>query len=387
MFKRPNVQRMNPLQKRVIYSLALVIVSILILVSMRVWAAILLHRNTNQQAIPIVKTVIAAQGPLEKSIVLPGNLRAWHEALIYARINGYIKQWYADIGDEVEVGTLLADIDAPELDAQLRQAEADLNVSIEKNKLAQSTAVRWVGLLKSDFVSKQETDEKVDAARAQAAGVIAARAHVDTLREQVGFERVVAPFSGIISARAIDRGDLTNAGSNAEKKPLFRLVQTDPLRVYVQIPQNYATRVMPNMHVDLHVPERPGRIYKARFVQTAKAIDPTTRTLLAQFVVDNKKGELLPGSYTEVHFKFLTSKQAIRLPINALLFRAQGLQVATLDDTNRVVLKSVSVDRDFGTDVEISSGVHAGERIILNPSDSITNGERVRVWGDLKSVH
>ncbi len=387
MFKRPNVQRMNPLQKRVIYSLALVIVSILILVSMRVWAAILLHRNTNQQAIPIVKTVIAAQGPLEKSIVLPGNLRAWHEALIYARINGYIKQWYADIGDEVEVGTLLADIDAPELDAQLRQAEADLNVSIEKNKLAQSTAVRWVGLLKSDFVSKQETDEKVDAARAQAAGVIAARAHVDTLREQVGFERVVAPFSGIISARAIDRGDLTNAGSNAEKKPLFRLVQTDPLRVYVQIPQNYATRVMPNMHVDLHVPERPGRIYKARFVQTAKAIDPTTRTLLAQFVVDNKKGELLPGSYTEVHFKFLTSKQAIRLPINALLFRAQGLQVATLDDTNRVVLKSVSVDRDFGTDVEISSGVHAGERIILNPSDAITNGERVRVWGDLKSVH
>ncbi|HBI21803.1 MAG TPA: efflux RND transporter periplasmic adaptor subunit [Legionella sp.] len=387
MLKRFPSQLKDPSRRSVIRAVGFVLICLLIIVGMRVWAAILLHRNTNRQAIPIVKTVIAARGPMDNTIVLPGDIRAWHEAPIYARTSGYIKQWYVDIGDQVRAGTLLADIEAPELDAQLRQAEADLKVTIEQNKLAQSTAIRWVGLLTSDAVSKQETDEKVDAARALSARVIAARANRDKLRELVGFERITAPFEGTISARATDIGDLINAGSNTDEKPLFRLVQTDPLRVYVKIPQSYATRIAPNMQVDLHVPERPGRAYKARLVQTARAIDPKTRTLLAQFVVDNKKGQLLPGSYTDVYFKLPASDQTIRLPINTLLFRSEGLQVATLDEKNHVVLKSVSIRRDFGTEVEMSRGVHAGDRIIINPSDSITNGEQVRVWGDLKSAH
>ena len=366
-------------RRRVFMIIGVLITIFLILVIMRIWAYLVLRSNTNKQTIPIVSVITAARGPSHENIVLPGNVQAWHEAPIYARANGYVKNWFVDIGDKVSEGQLLATIETPELNAQLRQAEADLNVVIANNKLAQSTAIRWLALLKTDSVSKQETDEKVDGARSLAASVIAARANRDRLHDLVSFGSVIAPFAGTISARATDIGALINAGNNPDAKPLFRIVQSNPLRVYVKIPQNYVSRIQSKMTVKLRFAEYPGQQFAAKLLQTADAIDPITRTLLAQFVMNNKQGKILPGGYTEVFFDMPTSYSAIRIPINTMLFRAQGSQVATVDKNNRVALKKVTINRDFGTDVEIEAGINPGEKIILNPPDSIINGEQVQV--------
>jgi RND family efflux transporter MFP subunit len=366
-------------RQRMFIFLCVIVIVFLMIIASRIWSAIALHYQTNKRAIPIVATITAASAPSDEDVILPGNVEAWHEAPVYARTNGYIKKWYVDIGAQVKEGELLAVIETPELDAQLRQAEANLNVVLAQNKLAQSTAARWLDLLKSDSVSKQETDEKVNSAHALEASVIAAKANLVRLQELVGFERIIAPFAGTISARATDIGALINAGNNQSDKPLFRIVQTNPLRVYVKIPQSYASVIKPNMVVTLQFPEHPGQSFPAKLLKTAGAIDPTSRTLLAQFIVDNKNGELIPGSYTEVHFKMPTSAQMIRLPVNTLIFRAEGLQVATLDQNNEVVLKSITVNRDFGSFVEVRSGIKLGEHIIINPPDSIFNGEKVQV--------
>ena len=379
MLKKLHEQMKNPSHRRLVIAVGLVLSILLILATIRVWAAIMLRYNTNEQSIPIVNVIKATQGRLSHDIQLPGTLSAWHEAPIYARTSGYIKDWYVDIGDHVATGQVLADIETPELDAQLQQAKAQLNVVIANNKIAQLTAKRWSNLVKSDWVSKQATDEKIDAAKALEASVIAATAEYHRLEELVGFEQVTAPFSGTITARNTDIGSLINAGNNPEAKPLFRLVQNDPLRLYVNIPQNYSSQMTPNMQVNLTFMEHPGQLFKATLLNTAKAIEPKTGTLLAEFVVNNKKDRLLPGSYTEVHFKLPVQTNTIRLPINAMLFRAQGLQVATLDQNNRVVLKSVTIHRDFGHEVEINSGINPDDRVIINPSDSIVNGEQVRV--------
>ena len=379
MLKKIKLQLKDKSRQRVFIFACLFLAIILVLIMTRVWSYILLRHHTNEMAMPIVSTVAAAHVPAEEEVTLPGNVRAWHEAPIYARTDGYIKNWYVDIGDHVTAGQLLAVIETPELDAELRQAAADLNVVIAQNKLAQSTAVRWRILLKSDSVSKQETDEKVDTAHALAASVVAAQARLANLQERVSFERVVSPFTGTISARATDIGALINAGSNPTAKPLFRIVQTDPLRVYVKIPQSYSSVIKPKMAVTLSFSEHPGQHFTATLLKTAGAINPITRTLLAQFVVNNKKGEILAGGYTAVHFKMPTSPLSVHIPVNTLIFRAEGLQVATLDQQNHVVLKSITISRDFGRYVEVQSGITPGEQIILNPSDSIDNGEPVRL--------
>ena len=364
---------------RVFIIVSLILASIVVLFISRLWAAIVLSYTTNQASVTVVSTIIAKSAPAEEALVLPGNVWPWHEAPIYARTSGYIKKWYVDIGDKVKEGQLLATIETPELDAQLRQAEADLDVVTANNTLAQSTAVRWVALLKTDSVSKQETDEKVNSANALAASVIAARANRDRLRELVSFERVTAPFSGTISARSTDIGALINAGSSPNAKPLFNIVQENPLRIYVKIPQNYAYRIKPKMKVSLKFAERPGQQFTATLLQTANAINPTTRTLLAQFVMNNQDRKIMPGGYAEVHFEMPSMTHAVRLPVNTLLFRAEGLQVATLNKEHHVVLKSVTISRDFGREVQINSGIQPGEQIILNPPDSIVDGETVKV--------
>lgn len=337
-----------------------------------------LKRDTQRQAIPIVATIDATSDQAFEEIVLPGNILAWHETTIFARTNGYIKSWEHDIGSLVKRGDLLALIETPEVDAQLRQAEADLKTAIANNELAQSTAIRWQYLLTTNSVSKQETDERVSAAKSSDAIVKSMRANRDRLRELVYFKRVVAPFDGIITSRTTDIGSLIDAGSNVGLE-LFRIAQADPLRVYVNIPQNYASRLTSDMEVNLFFMEHPGKSYPAKLRDTARAIDPATRTLLAEFEVPNPKYELLPGGYTEVHLKIYGLKGSVRLPVNTLLFRAQGLQVATLLEDSKVKLKSVTISRDFGTEVEISSGIKAGDKIILNPSDSIEDGQVVRV--------
>lgn len=379
MLKQIQLQLKEPRHKPYIIAISVFLFIVLVLIIFRIQAAIALRNRTNEAAITVVSTITAKQETGVDKIILPGNVTAWHEAPIYARTDGYVKKWYVDIGSRVKAGDLLAEIETPELDAQARQAAADLNTAIANNKLAQSTAKRWVNLLKTDSVSKQERDEKVSAAQALQAAMISAKANLDRLNELVSFERVIAPFDGVITARAVDIGDLINAGSSTTAKPLFRIAQTDPLRIYVKVPQNYSTRLQPDMSVSLHFAEHPRQEFSAKLFETANAIDPVTRTLLAQFTAENKSGELLSGGYTEVWFSLPIPKQTILLPVNTLLFRAQGLQVAAVDKENKIVLKSVTLNRDFGAEVEVATGVNVGDRIVVNPSDSIVNGELVRV--------
>lgn len=369
----------NPKQKRLIIALAVFLVILLIIIFTRISAYVHLRNETVANAVPMVRVITAQQEKGCDKIVLPGNVQAWHESPIYARTNGYVKQWYVDIGSRVKTGDLLAVIETPELDAQERQAKADLKVALANRQIAQITAKRWRHLLKTESVSQQETDEKVSTEAAQEANVFAAQANLQRLQELVSFERVIAPFDGVITDRATDIGDLIDAGSSTSTPPLFRIAQTSPLRIYVKIPQYYSARIKPDMKVNLHFAEHPKQTFSATLYQTAHAIDPKTRTLLAQFTTPNKSGELLPGGYTEVLFTLAIPPNTVILPVNTLLFRAQGLQVGVVDKDNKVVLKSVTLRRDFGSTVEIATGVMPGERIILNPPDGIINGETVRV--------
>ncbi|MCE0724856.1 MULTISPECIES: efflux RND transporter periplasmic adaptor subunit [Legionella] len=365
--------------RRLIIAISVFLFIILVMIIFRISAAINLRNETLAAAVPVVRVMTAEQEKGVDKIILPGNVQAWHESPIFARANGYIKKWYVDIGSHVKKGDLLAVIETPELDAQERQARADLKTAIANNQLAQITARRWLNLVKTKSVSQQETDEKVSTAAALDAAMFAAKANLQRLQELVGFQRVIAPFDGVITARATDIGDLIDAGSSSTAPPLFRIAQTKPLRIYVKIPQYYSSRIKPDMTVKLHFAEHPKQVFPAKLFETAQAIDPKTRTLLAQFVTPNKNGELLPGSYTEVWLSLPIPPKTVILPVNTLLFQAPGLQVATLDKDNKIVLKSVTLRRDFGSTVEIATGVLPGDRVVLNPPDAIRNGETVRV--------
>lgn len=318
--------------------------------------------------------------PAETELVLPGNLQANYDAPIYARTSGYLKRWLVDIGTHVKAGQLLAVIESPEVDQQLLQAEANLATAVANQKIADVTAERWRRLRATDSVSKQEADEKISAAAASDAQVMAARANVARLREMQGFERIVAPFTGVITARRTDIGQLINAGSGTGPE-LFRIADTTRLRLYVSVPQTYAALMKPGVTAQLHFPDRPGKIYTATLHDTSNAIDATTRTLLVQLLVDNKDNELLPGAYTEVHFKLPQAQlgQAFKLPANTLLFRADGMHVATVGPGNHVVLKPVIIGRDYGSAIEVIHGIKASDRVILSPPDSLVDGTVVQV--------
>jgi RND family efflux transporter MFP subunit len=353
-------------------------------ITFRIIAGIHLWRNTEKDAVLKVAVIKADNEPATEELVLPGNVLAWHDSIIYARTNGYVKKWDVDIGAHVKTGDLLAEIESPEIDAQLRQAEADLITAQANNSLAQTTAVRWKKLLVTDSVSKQETDEKIQGAAGTAALVNASKANVDHLRELVSFEKVLAPYDGIITSRTTDIGSLINAGSGTSQRPLFHIAQVSPLRIYVRVPQNYSSRIKPGLVTELYFAEHPGIKFSATLLDTAQAIDPVSRTLLVQFKAENKDDVLLPGGYTEVHLILPTQSGAVLLPVNALLFRAQGLQVATVNNDNKVQLKKITISRDYGDVVEVSTGVDKGDTIILNPSDSIIDGERVNVVSVVK---
>ncbi len=362
------------------------IVAVLALVAVG-WAVYSHHRAeaaladaTESQAVVAVATT--RPEPLEgrTELVLPGNLQANYEAPIYARTSGYLQRWLVDIGAQVEAGQLLAVIESPEVDQQLRQAEADLAMAEANQKIAQVTADRWVHLRASDSVSKQEADEKVSAAQASTAQVQAARANVRRLRDLEGFERIVAPFDGVITARDTDIGQLINAGSGTGPE-LFRIADMRRLRLYVRVPQSYAAAMRPGVTAQLRFPDRPGKTYLARLDTTSSAIDTATRTLMVELIVDNANGELLPGAYTEVHFELPASAAgpSFRLPANALLFRGDGLHVATVDAHDHVVMKPVTIGRDYGSAIEIVSGVSPSDEVILSPPDSLAEGATVHV--------
>jgi RND family efflux transporter MFP subunit len=333
---------------------------------------------TKSDAVPLVAVATPSAEPPVDEVVLPGTVKAEFDTPIYARTNGYVKRWYVDIGAHVTAGQLLAEIDAPEVDQALRQAEADLGTAEANNQAAQATAQRVRALLPTDSVSKEQGDVASSDAAAKASAVASNQANVARLKQLVGFERVTAPYAGVVTARETDNGNLINAGSGSGPE-LFRVADTHLLRIYVQVPQSYAARVRPGVEVSLQFPEYPGRSFPAKLTRTADAIDPTARTLLVELEADNAKGELFPGGYVEVHFALPVAQQGLTLSGNTLLFRQEGLRVAAVGPDGRVVLKPIRLGRDFGTKVEVATGIGPNDRVILNPPASIETGDLVRV--------
>ena len=336
-----------------------------------------LRQATNAQAALTVATIKATKSSKTVELVLPGNVIAWHETTIYARTNGYVVRWLVDFGSHVKKGDLLAEITTPEVNAELRQAVAEVKTAEANYNLAQISANRWRNLWKTDSVSKQEMEEKVSNEQTTAATLMSARANRDRLRELVGFERVVAPFDGVIMSRTTDIGRLINAGSSGPV-PLFRMVQANPLRVYIKIPEYFSGHITSRISAVLSFHQLPGKTFAATLLNTAEAIDPATRTLLVQLKVNNPHYELLAGSFAEVHLK-LPTINAVILPVNTLIFREHGMQVATIDADNKAVIKSITIGKDFGDAVEVVSGILPNEPIILNPPDSLLNNQKVRV--------
>lgn len=345
----------------------------------RVAAEHALHDQTEADAVPSVTVMEAKAGPASEDVVLPGTVQAWHEAPIYARTNGYLKTWHVDIGARVKTGDLLAEIDTPDVDAQLHQAEADLKTAEANNDLARTTLERWQALYKTRSVSKQDLDDKAGAAAAAAAQLASSTANRDRLQQLEDFKMVTAPFDGVITMRNVDVGALINAGAGtSSQQELFHISETDKLRIYVEVPENYTAAIKPDMQAELYFPAYPGRAFPATLASTADAIDPVTRTLLIQLQVDNADGTLMSGGYAEAHLKLQASGNNVILPVNTLLFR-DGLKAAVLDGDNHAILKPITVGRDYGKSLEVLTGVTAGEKVIINPPDDLTDGEEVRV--------
>ncbi|HEY4297479.1 MAG TPA: efflux RND transporter periplasmic adaptor subunit [Paraburkholderia sp.] len=333
--------------------------------------------HASQMSVEVVRPQKSAAG---LDLVLPGNVQAFLDTPIYARTSGYLRKWYADIGAHVKSGQLLAEIDTPEVDDQLRAARADLANADANHALAKSTAERWNEMLKSKSVSKQETDEKVGDMLAKKATLDAARFNVARLEKTQSFQKVYAPFDGTVTARNVDVGALIDAGSaGGPAKELFHVAQADRLRVYVNVPQGYAQQVRAQQTAFLTLTETPSRRYPGTVARTAGAVDPQQRTMLVEVDVDNRNGELLPGAYAQVHFALGAGAAPFTLPGNALLFRPDGVKVATVDATRKVKLVPVSLGTDFGTRVAIASGLQGDEQVILNPQDSIVDGAPVRI--------
>jgi RND family efflux transporter MFP subunit len=335
---------------------------------------------TEEQAVPTVAVVSPSGDETPVVLDLPGRLEALSRAPIYARVSGYLKSWKADIGTHVKAGELLAEIEAPDVDEQLRQAEADLATAEANATLARSTAERWQMMLKSNSVSQQQVDEKVGDAAAKDATVKSQRANLERLRTQHEFERIVAPFDGTVTARNTDVGALINAGS-AAGQALFVVSDTRRLRVYVSVPQVFAANLARGTQAKISVPEREGSSYPAVVEAASGAVDVATGTTLVQLSVDNAAGELLPGGYANVRFELPRDASRLHVPASSLIFDRNGLYVATLDPQNRVVLKNVTIARDNGNTVEIATGIDASDRVIETPPDGISAGSPVRVVG------
>jgi len=337
-----------------------------------------LDREAREAAIPTVLTTRPRSGPAADTLVLPGSVQAYYEAPIYARTSGYLKIWYTDIGAAVKKGQLLAEIEAPEVDQQLRQAEADLGTARANYELARTTNERWKGLLATESVSQQDADQRAGDAAAKAAAQASAAANLARLRELEGFKRVVAPFNGVVTQRNTDVGALINAGQTPGSA-LFRVADTHRLRVYVQVPQPYAAQISTGMSAALEFTDRPGQRYSATVASTAHALDAVSRTLQVELQIDNSRGELLPGSYVQVSFTMPPSPGTLRVPVNTVIFRGKSPQVATIDDGHHVRLRDITEGRDFGTEIEVLAGIGANDTLVVNPPDSLADGAQVRI--------
>jgi RND family efflux transporter MFP subunit len=344
----------------------------------RVGARDALSRQIAITAAASVVTVKPTAAPGSEALVLPGSVQANYEAPIYARTNGYLRIWYTDIGTPVKKGQLLAEIESPEVDQQLSQAQADLATAEANYVYAKSTDVRWQGLLATESVSKQDAEQRAGDAAAKKAAVQSAAANVARLREMESFKRVLAPFDGVVTQRNTDIGALINAGQGPGAA-LFRVADTHRLRIYVSVPQAYASSIRPGMDAELVFTEHPDKPYPATVAFTAQALDPASRTLQVQLQAENSRHELFPGAYAEVRFNLAAAAPILRVPANAVLFRAEGLLLAAVGSDHRVRLKRISQGRDFGSSIEVLEGIDAADDIVINPPDSITDGALVRV--------
>jgi len=338
-----------------------------------------LAKETEALAIPTVSVIHATSANGKEDLVLPGTMQAYVESPLYARTSGYIKKWYHDIGTRVKQGDLLADIDTPEVDQQLSQAKADLATAQANANLSKITADRFQELIKTDGVSKQEVDNAVGDLAAKNAIVRSAEANVGRLEELEGFKHVVAPFSGVVTRRQTDIGQLVNAGNGGASQELFTVAQTDPLRVYVNVPEAYAPAIHAGLLAYLELTQYPGRKFEGKVVRTAEAIDLSSRTLLTEVDVPNRAGELLPGGYAQVHLAVQVSGEHVQVPVNALLFRSEGLRAVVVDANHKIRLQPLTIGRDYGNALEVLQGLSASDWIVLNPADSLEEGQQVNV--------
>jgi RND family efflux transporter MFP subunit len=333
---------------------------------------------TKEQAIPTVTVATPQTSGTGDALVLPGNVQAYNNAPLYARTNGYVRKWFVDIGSPVREGQLLAVLDAPEVEQQLAQARADLQTARANANFAATTATRWQQLLKQDAVSKQETDERTSSSAAQQAAANASEANVRRLQALIGFTRITAPFTGVVTSRSAQIGQLVTAGS-ASAAPLFTVSDVSRVRIYVRVPQGYSGQIHPGLHATLSVPEYPGRAFDVTLTRTADAVDQQSGTVLVQLEAANPDGALKPGAYAQVRFPISASAGAVRIPASAVLYRSDGTTVAVVDGTGHVKLHPITIGRDNGDTLEVTAGLAATDRVIDSPPDAIANGDAVKI--------
>ncbi len=367
---------------------ALLMIGVALLILLAAGAVTLIGRETHERAlaketerstVPTVAIVHPLAETPDEELVLPGSLQAFEESPIYARTSGYLVRWYKDIGSRVKEGDLLATIDTPEIDQELNQTRAARQQIVAQLELARISAERWENLRKSDSVSAQEADQQTSGYKQAQANLASADANVRRLEQLESFKRVYAPFSGVITKRNVDPGALINAGAGAAGRELFDIARVDPLRVFTSVPQSYAPLIRVGGQTTVTLQEFPGQKFTARIARTAESIDPTTRTLLTEVDVPNKDGRLLPGSFGEVHFAVGSNVNKVTVPVNAMLFRSEGPRLAVVDGNGRIQLRPINIGRDYGTSLEILGGVSAEDRVVINPPDSLEEGQQVNI--------
>lgn len=336
-----------------------------------------LAKETERSTVPTVAVVHPQAEQPEEELVLPGSLLAFEESPIYARTSGYLVRWYKDIGSRVNAGDLLATIDTPEIDQELNQSRAARQQIVAQMELAKISAERWENLRKSDSVSAQEADQQTSGYKQAQANLAAADANVRRLEQLENFKRVYAPFSGVLTKRNVDPGALITAGSGTAGRELFDIARIDPLRVFTSVPQAYAPFIKVGGQATVTLQEFAGQKFSGKIARTAEAIDPSTRTLLTEVDVPNKGGRLLPGSFGEVHFAVGSNVNKVTVPVNAMLFRSEGPRLAVVDANNKIELRPINIGRDYGTSLEILGGVSIEDKIVINPPDSLEQGQQV----------
>jgi len=334
--------------------------------------------DATAESMPVVVYVVPERGKSNADLALPANLHAFQETTIYARTSGYLKRWLVDIGDHVKTGQILAEIEAPEVDRELQEVQAKLAQVSAHLELARSTAERYRALAKEEGVSPQEVEEKVGAYEARKADQAATRAQLSRLEQMRSYQRVIAPFAGTITARNVEVGTLIQAGSASSSGWLFKLAQTDSMRVHVSVPQNYIRLIKPGMGAGLTIAELGDKPFAGKVVRSAGAFDAATRTMLVELIVPNPEGMLLPGMYGQIKFQLENPQPFLLVPVTAVMIGGEGVRVATLDSNDVVHIKKVHVGRDFGKEVEVMDGLQDKERVVNNPRDNLEEGVRVK---------